>query len=320
MQLHPANLADIRSASERIAQYVLRTPLVRLNTYDKPFEIYLKLENLQPSGAFKMRGAFNAMLSASEEELQDGVWTVSSGNMAIAVSSAARELNLACTVVVTEDLPPKKLAAINTLGSKVVSVPWPQMLEVAETRTYPGMSGMFIHPFADQTVMNGNGTIGLEIIEDLPDVDAITVPYGGGGFAAGVAAATKALRPKTKVYAAEIETGAPFAASYLAGEPTQVDQRNTWVSGISTPRVFTDVWPVVKDLLDGAVVSSLSEVAEAVKLIAIENNVIAEGAGAASVAPVLAGKVGTGKVVCVVSGGNIDSEKFITILEGGLPD
>ena len=320
MQLQPANLADIYAASERIRGYVLRTPLVRLNAYDKPFDIYLKLENLQPSGAFKMRGAFNAMLSAGEEELQDGEWTVSSGNMAIAVAYAARELNLPCTVVVTEDLPAKKLAAINTLGSTVVSVPWDQMLEVAETRTYPGMSGMFFHPFADQTVMNGNGTIGLEIIEDLPDVDAITVPYGGGGFAAGVASATKALRPKTKVYAAEIETGAPFAASYLAGEPTQVDQRNTWVSGISTPRVFTDVWPVVRDLLDGAVVSSLAEVAEAVKLIAEENNVIAEGAGAAAVAPVLAGKVGTGKVVCVVSGGNIDSEKFITILEGGLPD
>jgi threonine dehydratase len=223
-------------------------------------------------------------------------------------------------VLVSEDAPVKKFAAIKALGAKTVPIPWNTLLQVMDTRRYPGMDGLFIHPFADQAVMAGNGTIGLEIFEDLPDVDGVTVPYGGGGFAAGVASAIKALRPEAVVYAAEVESGAPFAASYAAGKPTRVDQRNTWVSGISTPFVFEDVWPVVHELLDGSVVSTLPEVASAVKIIAEANHVIAEGAGAAAVAPALAGKVGTGKVVCVVSGGNIDSEKLVTILEGGVPE
>jgi threonine dehydratase len=320
MPLRPASIDKIRAAAERIRGYALRAPLVRLNVYDAPCEVFLKLENLQPSGAFKMRGAFNKVLSASNDELSKGIWTVSSGNMAVAVSYVAREMGLDCTVLVSDDAPAKKFAAVEALGGNTVPITWETLLEVAGTRKYPGMDGLFIHPFADQEVMAGNGTIGLEIFEDLPDVNAVTVPYGGGGFAAGVASGIKALRPEAKVYAAEIESGAPFAASYAAGEPTPVDQRNTWVSGISTPYVFEDVWPVVYKLLDGSVVSSLPEVAAAVKIIAEANHVIAEGAGAAAVAPALAGKAGTGKVVCVVSGGNIDTEKLVTILEGKVPE
>ena len=320
MPLRPATMDEIRAAAERIEGRVLRAPLVRLNVNDAPGKIFLKLENLQPSGAFKMRGAFNKVLSATDDDLAKGVWTVSSGNMAVAVSHVAREIGVDCTVLVSDDAPAKKFAAIEALGARTVPITWGKVLEVATTREYPGMDGLFIHPFADQEVMAGNGTIGLETFEDLPDVDAVTVPYGGGGFAGGVASGIKALRPKAKVYAAEIESGAPFAASYAAGKPTSVDQRNTWVSGISTPYVFEDVWPVVHELLDGSVVSTLPEVAAAVKVIAEANHVIAEGAGAAAVAPALAGKAGNGNIVCVVSGGNIDTEKLVTILEGKVPE
>lgn len=320
MPLRSATLDEIRAAAKRIDGYALRTPLVELNVDDAPCQIFLKLENLQPSGAFKMRGAFNKVLSTSDNNLAKGVWTVSSGNMAVSVSYVAREMGLDCTVLVSDDAPIKKFAAIEALGAKTVPITWEMLLEVATTRQYPDMNGLFIHPFADQEVMAGNGTIGLEIFEDLPEVDAVTVPYGGGGFAAGVASGIKALRPETEVYAAEIESGAPFAASFAAGKPTSVDQRNTWVSGISTPYVFEDVWPVVHELLDGSVVSTLPEVAAAVKVIAEANHVIAEGAGAAAVAPALAGKAGNGNVVCVVSGGNIDTEKLVTILEGKVPE
>ena len=312
-------MADIYAARERIADITLRTPLVRLNVDDAPAEIYLKLENLQPAGAFKLRGVINAMRLAREEDLDRGVWTVSSGNAAIAVAWGARKLGIGCSVLVTDDSPRTKVALIERLGARTVKIPWSMLLETCRTRRYEGMEGMFIHPFSDPDVMAGNATIGVEIIEDLPDVDAVVVPYGGGGLACSIGSAVRTLRPETRLYAAEVDTTAPVAASFIADGPSQVEQTTSWVSGIGLPFVFEDIWPLVKELLDGSLVSSLAEVASAIKLMAEHNHVIAEGAGAAPVAAALAGRAGAGRVACVITGGNIDTEKVVKILEGGLP-
>ncbi len=328
----PITLDAIRAARERTKDAVIRTPLVRLDPFHSPSrtsavpippypvpQVYLKLELLQPSGAFKLRGAINAIRMATKSQLKNGVWTASSGNMAVAVSYAARELGLSCTVLVNDGAPAAKLRAIETLGATIVKDTWPAVLEVCRTSTYKGMKGFFIHPFADPNVMAGNAVIGLEILEDLPDADAVLLPYGGGGLAAAVASAIKAIRPQTKCYAAEVETGAPAAASWAAGRPTPVDQKPSWISGIGAPFVFDETWPIVTKLLEGSIVSTLAEVAAAIKLTAEHNHIIAEGAGAAPIAAALSGKAGNGKVVALVSGGNIDTDKVIKILQGGIP-
>jgi threonine dehydratase len=315
----PIPLDAIRAARERIAPAVVRTPLVRLNVDDAPAEIYLKLENLQPIGAFKIRGASNAMLLAGRERLAQGVWTASAGNMAQGVAWQARRMGIPCTVVGPDHAPETKVAAITRLGARFVKVPFADWFAILSTRTFPGMDGLFIHPVSDPDVMAGNGTIGLEILEDLPDVDAIVIPYGGGGLSAGIASAVRALRPETKIYAAEVETAAPLVAALAAGAPRQVPYTATFVDGCGGPSVLEDMWPLVSQLLDSSLVVSLAEVAAAVRLLAERNRVVAEGAGAVPVAAALAGKAGAGKVVCVVSGGNLDSAKLATILQGGIP-
>ena len=313
------SIDEVRAAEKRIAGTVMRTPLVRLNVDDTPAEIYLKLENMHPVGSFKLRGAMNAILLAGKEKLRNGVWTVSSGNMAIAMAWSARYIGVPCSVVVADDAPQTKFDAIEQLGATTVKAPWDDVLEVARSHTFDGVEGYFIHPFANRSVVAGNGTIALEVLQDLPDVDAILAPYGGGGLATGVASAVRAVKPDVKVYATEVETGAPVAASFASGKPTDVDFSASFVSGIGTPAVFPEVWPLASSLLDGSLVATLAETAAAVRLIAQRNHVIAEGAGATPVAAALSGKAGSGKVVCIVSGGNIDTDKLVKILEGGVP-
>ncbi|MBM3934489.1 MAG: pyridoxal-phosphate dependent enzyme [SAR202 cluster bacterium] len=327
----PITLDAIRAARERIKDSVIRTPLVRFDPIHSPAltqhpaastqhpSVFLKLELLQPSGAFKLRGAMNAIRMASKSQLRDGVWTASSGNMAVAVSYAANRLDLPCTVLVNEGAPQAKLKAIETLGARIVKDTWDAVLETCRTNSHKGMKGLFIHPFADPNVMAGNATIGLEILEDLPETDAVLIPYGGGGLAAAVASAIKALRPQAKCYAAEVETGAPAAASWAAGRPTTVDQKPSWISGIGAPFVFDETWPIVTKLLEGSIVSTLADVAAAIRLTAEHNHVIPEGAGAASIAGAFSGKAGNGNVVALVTGGNIDTDKVIKILQGGVP-
>jgi threonine dehydratase len=295
---------------------VLRTPLVRLNVDDSPAEIYLKLENLQPIGSFKLRGASNLILQADRDTLSQGVWTASAGNMAQGVAWCARDLGVRCTVVVPESAPQTKRAAIERLGAQIVPVSFDRWMEVFETRRYPGMEGLFVHAFSDSAVMAGNGVIGLEILEDLPDVDSIVIPYGGGGLSCGIASAVRALRPAAKIFAAEVDTAAPLAASWAAGQPVRIDYKPSFVDGIGAPRVFPEMWTLARQLLDGSLVTSVSQIAAAIRLIAERNRVVAEGAGAASVACALAGGAGSGKVVCVVSGGNINSAVFARILQG----
>jgi len=315
MTINPISLGDVRAARERIADSVLRTPLVRLNVDNA--EVYLKLENLQPIGSFKLRGAGNAIATANPDQLAKGVYTASAGNMAQGVAWHARRLGIPCTVVVPDHAPETKLAAISRLGGKFIKVPFDEWWQVLVTRHYAGLDGFFIHPVSDPAVMAGNGTIGLEIIEDLPDVDTILVPYGGGGLSCGIATAVRALKPNTKIYACEVETSAAFAAALAADGVTRIDYKPSFVDGIGSGSVLAEMWPLAKSLLDGSVVMSLDDVAQAVRILAERNHMIAEGAGATPVAAALEGVANgenlSGKIVCVVSGGNIDLEKLAKI-------
>ncbi len=315
MTTNPIGLADIQAARERIAGSVIRTPLIRLNVDNTPAEIYLKLENLQPIGSFKLRGAANAIGLATPEQLAKGVYTCSAGNMAQGVAWNARRLGIPSTAVVPDHAPETKLAAIKRLGGEIIKVPFDEWWNVMVTHHYDGLDGLFVHPVSDPAVMAGNGTIGLEILEDLPDVDTIVIPYGGGGLSCGVATAVRALKPDTKIYAGEVETSAAFAGALAAGEKTSINYQASFVDGIGSGSVLDDMWPLAKMLLDGSLVMSLAAVAEAIRLLAERNRVIAEGAGATPVAAALAGKAGGGKVVCIVSGGNIDFDKLTKIFK-----
>jgi threonine dehydratase len=317
--LETISLQTIRSAQERIRDMAIRTPLIRLNVDDAPAEIFLKLENLQPIGAFKIRSASNAIRVADRAQLDQGVWTASAGNMAQAVAWCARRLGLKCTVVVPDTASTAKLAGIERLGAKIVFAPFRDWLEIYRTRSYTGMEGVFIHAFSDPAVMAGNGTIALEILDDLPDVDAVIAPYGGGGLACGVAAAFRQVKPDTKCYAAEVETAAPVSAAFAAGAMVEVAHTPSFVDGIGAPLLFSEMWAFARQLLDGALVSSLAQITASIRLLADRNHVIAEGAGAAAVAAALSGQAGGGKVVCIVSGGNIDAEKLAKILADQIP-
>jgi threonine dehydratase len=312
-------LADLRAARERIAGSVLRTPLVRLVLDEAPAEIWLKLENLQPIGSFKLRGASNAMAAASPAQLARGVWTASAGNMAQGVAWQARRLGLPCTVVAPDHAPEAKLAAIRRLGASIVQLPFADWFQILEDRRHPGMEGLFIHPVSDEAVMAGNGTIGLEIHEELGDVDAILVPYGGGGLSCGIASAMRGLGAAARVVACEVETAAPLAASLAAGAPARVPYRASFVDGIGSPFVLADMWSRARSLLAGSLVVTLAQVAEAIRLLVTRHRVVAEGAGAASLAAALTGR-SSGRVVCVISGGNIDPARLASILGGGVPD
>jgi threonine dehydratase len=305
---------EIRTARENVLKSAIRTPLVRLNVANTPTEIYLKLENLQPIGSFKIRGAANAIGKMSPGTLAKGVLTASAGNMAQGVAWQARELGIPCTVVAPETAPQTKIDAIERLGGRVIKAPFEVWWTVFQERKYPGVDAAFVHAFDDEDVMAGNGTIGLEILEDLPDVEAVVVPWGGGGLACGIAAAIRELKPSCKVYAAEAASAAPLSASIAAGSPQSIDYKPSFVDGIGAKTVFPNMFERAQKLLDGSLTATLDEIADALRLVAERNRVIAEGAGATSVACALNGKAGTGKVACIVSGGNIDFEKLCSIL------
>ena len=313
--LEPPTIEDVHAARERIQGVALRTPLVRLNSEERP--IYLKLENLQPIGSFKLRGAGNAMLKAGPEALAHGVYTASAGNMAQGVAWLARRWGVPCTVIVPDHAPRTKLEAVKRLGAEIVKIPFTDWWRILVEHEYPGQNGVFIHPVSDPDVMAGNGTIGLEILEDLPEVSAILVPYGGGGLISGIASAAKALRPEVRVYGCEVETAAPLRAAFASGAPRNVEYTPSFVDGIGGRGVLEEMWPIVRQLVDDAIVVSVDEVAQAVRLLVERNRVVAEGAGAAAVAAALARPKESGPMVCVVSGGNIDTTTLIKILQDG---
>ena len=308
-------LASIEAARTRIAGAAIRTPLVRLQVPEAPAEIYLKLENLQPINSFKIRGATNAVLLAPASERAKGLVTASAGNMAQGIAWAGRALGIPATIVVPDSAPEAKLAAIERLGGRVLKRPYDDWWNILVTGRVDGVEGLFVHPVADRAVMAGNGTIGLEILEDLPDPDAVVIPYGGGGLTAGIASAIKALRPETTIVAAEPATAAGLVAALAAGGPADADYSPSFVDGAGSRRVLDSMWPIVAPLVDRALAIPVDEVAAAVRVLAERARVIAEGAGALAVAAALSGRAGGGKVVCVVSGGNINLSTLAEILQ-----
>ena len=305
----PVTLQQVREAQTHIAGTALRTPLVRLNA-DVPAEVFLKLENLQPIGSFKIRGAANVMARTPRERLARGVLTASAGNMAQGVAFCAKRLGVPATVVSPDTAPATKIRAVERQGGRVILAPFADWWRTFETRSYPGVDATFVHAFDDLDVMAGNGTIALELLEDLPTFDAVVIPWGGGGLSCGIDAVLRELAPSIKIYAAEVETAAPLAASLAANKPCTVDYTLSFVDGIGSKMVFDNMFDRARGLLDGSIVVSLAEAASAMKLAAERNRVIVEGASACAIAAVLSGRAGSGKVVAIVSGGNIDLEKF----------
>jgi len=309
-------LQEIRAARDRVADLAVRTPLVRLHLADAPAEIHLKLETLQPINSFKIRGAGNAIRCAPAALRAQGLLTASAGNMAQGVAWVARELGLTATIAVPEHAPQAKLDAIERLGGRVLKVPYDDWWQAIVTSEIPGEEGLFIHPVADEAVMAGNGTIGLEILEDLPDVDTVVIPVGGGGLTVGIASAVKALKPDVRIVTAEPETGAALHAALAAGGPTDVDYQPSFVDGSGSRRVLDPMWPRLREVVDEAVAVPIADTEAAVRLLAERLRVIAEGAGALSTAAALAGRAGSGKVACVVSGGNINLATLAAIIDG----
>jgi threonine dehydratase len=310
-------LAAIEAARERIADVAVRTPLLRLRADEVPAEIYVKLEALQPIGSFKIRGATNAIRSAPPGERSRGLVTASAGNMAQGVAWVAREFGLPATIAVPEHAPEAKTSAIERLGGRVVKLPYDDWWQAIVTSRVEGVEGLFVHPVQDEAVMAGNGTIGLEILEDLPDPDAVVIPFGGGGLSVGIASAVKALRPQTRIYTAEPATGAALAGALAAGAPVDVDYTPSFVDGSGSRRVLDTMWPRLRPLVDDAFAIPIAEAAAAVRMLAQRARVVAEGAGALAPAAAVAGLAGQGKIVCIVSGGNIDLAKLASILDGG---
>lgn len=317
--LRPATLDEIHSAAERLRGLAVRTPLLRLNSDQAPAEIYLKTENLQPIGSFKIRPAGSAILNIPDEQLADGVYTASSGNMAQGIAYAAKQLGIPATVLLPEHAAANKIAALQRLGANIKHVSDEEWWKVIDEHGHPEIPGKFIHPVASQDVIAGGGTVGLEIFEDLPEVDTVLVPYGGGGLSCGVASAFRALKPDVRILGSESEHCAPLSAAFAAGEPVELACPHTFISGIGVGRVLDEMWPTVRQLLQGAVVAGMEEIADGIRMLFERHRIIAEGAGAAPIAAALAGKAGAGKVVCVISGGNLDNRHLIDILEGRTP-
>jgi threonine dehydratase len=314
--VRPIELSEIRAARERIADTIARTPLLNLELGPEFPEVRLKLENLQPINAYKLRGAANAVALLPEVERRRGVWTISAGNAGQGVAYAARRVGVPSTVIAIETAPKAKLERMRALGAKLVLVPYEVAWKTLDNRTYPGVEGTFIHPFDDDNFIAGHGTMGLEILEDAPETTTVLAAIGGGGLITGVGSAIKALRPEIKMIGVEPETAAPLARSLAAGSPQEFTEwKASFVDGAGGQSVFPRMWERMKPLVDDSLVVSLEETQQAMRIMAEKARIIAEGAGALPLAAVLSGKVkGPGPIVCIVSGGNIDLSKFCELI------
>jgi threonine dehydratase len=313
--VRPIELAEIQQARKRIAQTILRTPLVRLELGSDFPDIRLKLENLQPINAYKLRGAANAVAMLSESERKRGVWTISAGNAGQGVAYAARQAGVPCIVVVIETAPASKIERMRALGAKLILVPYEVAWKALEDRSFSDVDGTFVHPFDDHNFIAGHATMGLEILEDAPDTVAVIASIGGGGLITGVGSAIKALRPEIKIWGAEPETAAPAALSFAKGSPQEFkDWKASFVDGAGGRSVFPRMWERMKPIVDGYIVVSLEETKKAMRLMAEKARIISEGAGALPLAAALTGKAGQGPIVCVVSGGNLDLKKFCELI------
>ena len=314
--MNPITIDAIEAAQTRIAGTIARTPLLKLQTGSDAPEIYLKLENLQPINSFKLRGAANAVAMLPPERRSLGVWTISAGNAGQGVAFAARQAGVPCTVVTIETAPETKVARMRALGAHLVKASFDACWVAMEQRTFPGVEGTFVHPFDDDDFIAGNATMGLEIFEDLPQVATVIAAIGGGGLLTGVGSGIKARKPGVRILGAEPETAAPGSASFAAGKASEFPGwQATFVDGAGGKSVFPRMWERMKPVVDGAVVVTLEETKRAMRVLAEKSRVIAEGAGALSVAAALSGRVQSdGPIVCVVSGGNIDLSKFYELI------
>jgi len=313
--IRPITLEEIQAARGRIAGTILRTPLVRLELGNGAPEIRLKLENLQPINAYKLRGAANAVALLSDDERRRGVWTISAGNAGQGVAYAAVKARVPCTVVAIESAPVAKIERMKALGARVLPVSYARAWEALEDRAFPGVAGTFVHPFDDHNFIAGNATMGLEILEDAPETQTVIGAIGGGGLVVGVASAVKALKPEIRVFGAEPETAAPAAVSFARGAPqTFPDWKASFVDGAGGQSMFPRMWQRMQGLVDGSIIVSLDETRRAMRLLAEKPRVIAEGAGALSLAAALGGRAGQGPIVAIVSGGNIDLAKFCELI------
>lgn len=313
-----ALMDEIRAAESRLAGLALRTPLIRLNAPDIAAEIWLKLENLQPVGAFKIRSVGNILKSTDPEKLQGGVYTASSGNSGYALAWLARRLGVAATIFMPETAPRGKCALIRRMGARVRVVSYSDWWDIICNHEAAGQSGRYVDAVCDPAAIAGNATIGLEILQDLPGVDTIVVPFGGGGVSGGIASAVRILKPDTHVFAAECETSTALKSAFEAGQIVNVEHQPSFISGIGSTSVLPEMWPVLQQLLDGSIVASLEAVAEAIRILFESNRVVAEAAGATALAAALP-LTANGPVVCVITGGNIDRDHMITILQGRVP-
>jgi threonine dehydratase len=313
--VRPIGLSDIEAARERVAGTVLRTPLVKLDLGTGGPDIRLKLENLQPTNAYKIRGAANAVAKLSPEEKARGVWTISAGNAGQGVAYAARAAGLPCSVVAIETAPQTKLDRMRALGATIIPVSYSEAWKAAEAHEFPGLDGTFVHPFDNYDFIAGHATMGLEILEDCPDVRTVIAAIGGGGLITGVGSAVKALKPDVRVIGSEPETAAPYALSLERGEPSEFrDWKASFVDGAGGQSVTQRMWDRMQPVVDDSIVVSLEQVREAMRLMADKARVVAEGAGALALAAALTGEAGEGPIVCIVSGGNIDLAKFASLV------
>lgn len=313
--VRPIGLAEIQEARKRIAGTIVRTPLVRLELGPDYPDIRLKLENLQPINAYKLRGAANAVAMLTESERKRGVWTISAGNAGQGIAYAARKAGVPCTVVAIETAPASKLERMKALGAKLITVPYDVAWKALDEHSFPGVEGTFVHPFDDQNFIAGHATMGLEILEDAPDTAAVIAGIGGGGLITGVGSAIKALRPEIKLWGAEPETAAPAALSFAMGSPQVFKEwQHSFVDGAGGQSVFPRMWERMKPLVDGYIVVTLEETKNAMRLMAEKARIISEGAGALPLAAALTGKAGHGPIVAIVSGGNIDLKKFSELI------
>jgi threonine dehydratase len=316
--VRPIELSEIRAARERIAKTIVRTPLIRFEPGPEFPEIWLKLENLQPINAYKLRGAANAVALLSEEERKRGVWTISAGNAGQGVAYAARQADVPCAVVVVETAPKSKLERMKALGAKLIPVPYDVAWKALDERSFPGADGTFIHPFDNDNFIAGHATMGLEILEDAPDTAAVIASVGGGGLITGVGSAIKTLKPEIKVFGVEPETAAPAALSFEKGSPQVfTNWEASFVDGAGGQSMFPRMWKRMQPVVDGYFVVTLEETKTAMRLMAEKARIISEGAGALPLAAALSGRAGKGPIVAIVSGGNIDLNKFFELISQG---
>lgn len=311
--------SEIKTARERISGFAVRTPLIPLYLNGAPSNIYLKLENLQPLGSFKIRAASNAIQSLSKPSLSKGVITASAGNFGQGLAHVARLLGLSCTAIVPDTAAQTKVDSMQRLGARIIPVKFEHWWRVLQSRETPDLDGTFIHPVAEQAVIAGNATIGLEILEDLPDVSAVYLPVGGGGLASGIGAALKNQNPDIRVYAAESDMSAPVSAAFKAGKPVRIDHKTSFIDGMGGQMVLEEMWPLLRRIVDETIISSLDDIAAAVRLLIEAHHVVSEGAGAAPVAAALSHPPSDAPRVCVISGGNIDLSVLCKIMQGHVP-